>query len=204
MPKKTNIYYRIRVIIAVCAGLLFLGVFIGAVYPVNIFDLQLGALLQRIFIDFSAAALVLLLFILTATLLFGRIYCSTLCPLGLLQEILGIFKKKNSGKQKNYFFKYIIAATLFGALAGGTVYLLRLAEPYTYFASAFTLSALGIAAVFILVFIVLFKDRFFCTKICPVGTVLGLISKSSAKKYIWRKKTVFHAGYAKIYALQAV
>ncbi|MCL2144584.1 MAG: 4Fe-4S binding protein [Endomicrobia bacterium] len=179
--------YRIRLIIAICVGILAAAAFAGLFYPVKIFDLQFAAALQRVFIDFSAAALVMLLFILIITVIFGRIYCSTLCPLGLFQELIGAFKKNNFGKQKNMPFKYIIAAAVFGTLAGGTVYILRLAEPYTYFGSAFTLSAAGIIAVIIISFAVFMRGRFFCANICPVGTALGLISKFSVKKIYLQK-----------------
>ena len=152
MANKKSTLYRIRVFTAVIAAVLFLAAFTGLFYPIKIFDLQFGALLQRVFIDFSVSALALTLFILILTLLFGRLYCSTLCPLGLVQEFIGIFKKKSSGQQKNMFFKYIIAAIVFGSLAGGTVYILRLAEPYTYFASPLTLSAVGLIAFFFIIY----------------------------------------------------
>jgi polyferredoxin len=184
---KKNILYKIRVITAVCVGILALGAFMGMIYPVKIFDLQAGALLQRVFIDFSIIALALLLLILTVTLLFGRIYCSTLCPFGLLQELIGIVKKKNSGMQKNLSLKYIIAAIFFGTLAGGTVFLLRLAEPYTYFGSLLSLRLTGITAAAIVIIMVLTKDRFFCTNVCPIGAALGLISKISLKKIYLQK-----------------
>ena len=191
---KKNIFYRIRLIIAVCVGILSVAAFAGLFYKVKIFDLQLGALLQRVFADFSIIALVLLAFVLIMPLLFGRLYCSALCPLGILQEFIGIFKKKNSGMQKNLFFKYIIAAIVFGSLAGGTAYILRLAEPYTYFGSAFTFAALGIIAVIAIIAIIFIKDRFFCTNICPVGTVLGLISKFSVNRIYLQKDTCTSCG----------
>ncbi|MDR2427130.1 MAG: 4Fe-4S binding protein [Endomicrobium sp.] len=191
---KKNILYKIRVIIAVCTGILAIAAFAGLFYPIKIFDMQVGALLQRVFINFSLTALILLFFIVIVTFLFGRVYCSTLCPLGLFQEFIGLFKKKNSGKQKNMFFKYFIAAVVFGTLAGGTVYILRLAEPYAYFGSAFTLSAVGIIAVTTIIIAVFMKDRFFCTNICPIGTVLGLISKFSVKKIYLQKDICISCG----------
>ncbi|MCL2334448.1 MAG: 4Fe-4S binding protein, partial [Endomicrobia bacterium] len=191
---KKNIYYRIRLAIAFCAAVLFLAAFFWAVYPLKIFDLQLGPLLQRIFTDFSVTALVLASAILIITFLLGRLYCSAICPLGILPEIAGIFKKKNSGRQKNLFLKYIIAAIVFGTLAGGTVYLLRLAEPYTYFGSAFTLSAIGLIAVIAIIATVFIKDRFFCTNLCPAGTILGLISKFSINKIYFDKGNCVSCG----------
>ncbi|MDR2192037.1 MAG: 4Fe-4S binding protein [Endomicrobium sp.] len=191
---KKNIFYRIRAGIAVCAGILFLSAFLGLFYPVKIFDLQLGAALQRTFIDFSLTALILLLFILILTFLFGRIYCSTICPLGILQEFLCLFKKKNSGKQNNMVFKYAIAAIAFGTLTGATAYILRFADPYAYFGSFFSLSAVGIIFAAALICVVFLKDRFFCANICPVGTVLGLISKFSLKQIYLQKNNCVSCG----------
>jgi Fe-S-cluster-containing hydrogenase component 2 len=67
-------------------------------------------------------------------------------------------------------------------MAGGTMYIFRLTDPYTYFGSAFTLSAIGLIAVTAITVLVFCKKRFFCTNICPVGTLLGLISLFSLNK----------------------
>lgn len=199
MAAKKNVLYRIRVIFAVCTAILATAAFAGLVYPVKILDLQLGALIQRVFIDFSITALILILLISLITIFFGRLYCSALCPLGLLQEFAGLFKKKAAVRQKSLFIKYIIAAIVFGALAGGTAYILRLAEPYTYFGSAFSLSLIGLTAVAAIILLVFFKDRFFCTNLCPVGTVLGLMSKFSVNKiYIEKESCVLCGSCGKI------
>ncbi|MDR1940740.1 MAG: 4Fe-4S binding protein [Endomicrobium sp.] len=179
---KNNIFYRIRIIAAVIVAVLSLAAVLGLFYPVKIFDLQLAPLIQRVFIDFSAAALILLAVILIITLLFGRLYCSTICPLGLLQEFAGLFKRKPRRHARSFPVKYFIAAVIFGALAGGTAYIMRYGEPYTYFVCAFSLSAAGIIAAAAVIILVILKDRFFCTNICPVGAVLGLISKVSLNK----------------------
>ncbi|MCL2389779.1 MAG: 4Fe-4S binding protein, partial [Elusimicrobia bacterium] len=177
-----NKKYRIRVIVAIIVGVLAVLAFLGIAYPVRIFDIQLGALVQRVFIDFSIVALALLLFALVMTFLFGRLYCSTLCPFGLLQEVACTFKKKNAGKQKNLPVKYVVAAASFGMLAGGTAYYYRLVEPYTYFGALFTLGGLVAVLAAVVVIITVFKDRVFCTNFCPVGAVLGVISKFSPNK----------------------
>jgi polyferredoxin len=190
---KKNIFYRIRFAAAVIAGILSLAAVLGIFYPVKIFDLQLAPLIQRAFIDFSAIGIILLAAILVISLLFGRFYCSVLCPLGLLQEIAGKLKKKR-GLQKNLALKYFIAAIVFGALAGGTAFILRYVEPYTYFVSAFSLSAIGLIAVLAIIALVILKGRFFCTNLCPVGTVLGLISKVSLNKIYISKNDCISCG----------
>lgn len=176
-------YYRyLRAIIAIMAGLAAIAAFVGLAYPVKIFDVQFSALLQRVLVNFSVAAAVLFAVLLVITLLFGRIYCSTLCPLGLYQEFLMLIFRRKVKIQPNRPYKYWLAAVIWGTFIGGTVYLLRLFDPYTLFGSAISLSTLGISVLLILAVLVWCKGRFFCTNICPVGTVLGLISKHSLCK----------------------
>ena len=162
---------------AVIVGVLSILAFAGIFYPVKIFDIQFSALLQRFFIDFSVAATVLLALLLLLTFIFGRIYCSTLCPFGLYQELLMLLFRRRKQTQKNYPYKYFLAALLFGTLIGGTAFLLRLVDPYTIFGSAASITCLGLGLAATVAILVWFKGRFFCTNICPVGTVLGLISK---------------------------
>ncbi len=71
------------------------------------------------------------------TLLFGRIYCSHLCPLGTLQDIIIWFGKRKYKHRKfpfqktNYFFHYsITVSTILLAIAGSAI-LLDLFEPFS-------------------------------------------------------------------------
>ncbi len=175
--------YKIRLALALLIFILTILGFAG-IYPAKVSDLQFAPLIQRVFIDFSVIALMLLAVVVLLTILFGRFYCSLICPFGILQEI-GAFvlriKKKNS-YTLNYPAKYFISAVVFGALAGGSAVLLRYIEPYTYFGSALTLSIVGIVAFVTVLVIVFLKNRFFCTNICPVGAILGLLSKISLNK----------------------
>lgn len=170
-------YRYLRAGIAVLVGTLSVLAFAGTFYRVKIFDIQFSALLQRFFIDFSVAATVLLALLLLLTFIFGRIYCSALCPFGLYQELLMLLFHRKNQSQKNYPYKYFLAALLFGTLIGGTAFLLRLIDPYTIFGSAASITCLGLSLAAAIAILVWFKGRFFCTNICPIGTVLGLISK---------------------------
>lgn len=166
-----------RAVVAGIIGVLSILAFLGIFYPFKIFDIQLTALLQRTFIDFSLFVGLLLAGLLIITFLFGRIYCSTLCPLGLYQEFLMLVFRRKVAVQKNKPYKYFLAAVVFGALSGGSVVLVRLIDPYTLFGSAFSGAWLGLGFLLILTMIVWFKGRLFCTNVCPVGALLGLISK---------------------------
>ena len=46
----------------------------------------------------------ILLFLIVLTLLFGHIYCSTICPMGILQDIIARLSKSTSKKKKRYSY----------------------------------------------------------------------------------------------------
>ena len=85
-----------------------------------------------------AGATGIVLFIIVLTLLFGRIYCSTLCPMGVFQDIIARISKRISKKKKRYRYSpgkdtlriivFVAAVTAF--LFGYTV-LLSLLDPYS-------------------------------------------------------------------------
>jgi polyferredoxin len=52
------------------------------------------------FVNITGLAAAGFIFVMIITLLFGRVYCSSICPLGTLQDII-IFIGKNSEKKEN-------------------------------------------------------------------------------------------------------
>ena len=186
-----NKSYVLRIGIASIVAVLSILAFLGIFYQIKVFDIQLVALLQRVLIDFSLFAFIFLLGLFLLTFLFGRFYCSTLCPLGILQEFLMfVFRRKNSLK-KNLPYKYFIAALVLGFLIGGTAFWVRLIDPYTLFGSAMSGALYGFVVLFLIAVLVWFKGRWFCSNLCPVGTLLGLISKFAVNKiYIDADKCV--------------
>lgn len=187
----TKFYHIIRGSIAVIIGILAILAFVSAIYPLKIFDIQISALIQRVLVDFSLFAIFLLAGLFLLTLIFGRVYCSTLCPLGLYQELLMHIFRRKCKPQQNHPYKYFIAALVFGALIGGSALLVRLIDPYTLFGSAMSGAYLSGIVLILLVALVWFKGRFFCTNICPVGVALGLISQFSLNRiYIKNDKCV--------------
>lgn len=187
--------YYIRLTVAGILGILAILAVAGICYPVKFLDLQFPALLQRVIFDFSWTALILTALVVIVTLLFGRIYCSTICPFGILQEFAALlFRRKNTASKGNYGIKYIIAALTFGILLGGSALSVRYIDPYTIFGSAVSLAVFGLVAALIVLAIVFFKNRFFCTNICPVGAILGLLSKVSLCKIYIDKDTCVSCG----------
>ena len=205
MNKKS--LYRIRLTIALVILLCAIAGITGVFYPVRIFDIQFMPLLQRVIANFSITALVLFLIICAVTFLYGRIYCSLICPFGILQEIIGSLKKfltkmhslekwhlYSTGIILNSSVKYFISAILWGIFFGGTAIAVRYLDPYTVFGSAFTLTTCGIIVFLLVIIAVICKDRYFCTNICPAGTILGLISKISLNKIYINKEECISCG----------
>ena len=166
--KKHHPLFYLRASVAWIVGILCLGGILGLFYPLPFFDTQIGALLQRLLVDFSISALVLFGAILLMTLLLGRVYCSSLCPLGLFQEFLLLFSRRKMKASKHHAYKYLIAALVFGALIGGTALLLRWLDPYSIFGSAFSGATFGLAWIIIIAILVWSKGRFFAPKFVPL------------------------------------
>ena len=195
-----KIIYWLRIIIsAVILIISFLAFTSTFSFLSKFFVIHLGPVIASLIASFSITVLIAFLVILIFTFLFGRFYCSVICPLGILQNFINFFSLKNSKNYKNFYkTRYTIAAIVFTALFCGWVVGFKILDPYTNFgliASSiftplhnliikaehyeFTILTLTISLIpfIILICLVLFKRRFFCTAICPVGTVLGLFAK---------------------------
>jgi ferredoxin len=163
--------------------------------------------------------------VLLLTLLFGRIYCSTICPLGVLQDLFSFVSRK---VRKKRFYEqlepytaihtgFLVAATL--PLAVGSVFAVTLLDPFSNFGRvvgsilrpmmitannllAIIFEAFGsysvyrleikdvaIASIAFPLFFLLFigwisyqHGRLYCNSICPVGSLLRLLSRFSLFK----------------------
>lgn len=195
---KAIYYLRLLVsaIVLICCFLAFTTTFS---FFTKFFAVQLGPGIASLISSFSITVLISVISIIIFTFLFGRFYCSLICPLGILQNFIGFLSLKNSKNYKNMAkTRYTIAALVFGALFCGWAVGFKILDPYTNFgliaSSLFTpvysfitgleiyrftvpIFLISLMPFVILVYLVLFKRRFFCTAICPVGTALGLFAK---------------------------
>ncbi|MCX7983640.1 MAG: 4Fe-4S dicluster domain-containing protein [Bacteroidetes bacterium] len=177
---------------------------------------QLGPAILESLSNRVLQVIVVVLFI--ATLLFGRVYCSTLCPLGLLQDLFGhipVWKDKRNKRRYRFvppYFKtqYSIFTVVLVSAIAGSYWLLNMLEPYSVYGRIivtlgvptivgvnnvlavllgtseivyrhFTWGTFGVTSS-LLVFIAILsytKGRLFCNLLCPVGTLLGLVSRFS-------------------------
>jgi ferredoxin len=84
----------------------------------------------------SAAGLALVVLL---TLLFGRVYCSTICPLGTLQDLFSRLNRKRNSRRRflfrrqNYLLHYGLLGLTSALALGGSLFLLNLIEPFSSF-----------------------------------------------------------------------
>lgn len=159
----------------------------------------------------AAVAIVLLL-----TLLFGRVYCSLLCPLGLCMDVAARLAGK-AGKNRRLPYKHghtwvrgVVLVVLLGSLAAGTPVILGFMDPFSLFGRmtaatvrpatsaladalaaarfgrmsgnlmpAATVLWIGLGLMVVVLGLAVWRGRLWCNTVCPVGTVLGLISRFS-------------------------
>ena len=151
----------------------------------------------------------LIAFWVIVTLLFGRVYCSMLCPMGIAQDLVARIprwgRKKRFRKGYRYHiphnrFRYLWLAIIVLSTLSGLSLMLSLFDPYSAFGRIMTYllrplidsvsggtvvagTLIGItvaAATLVVVVIVAFKrGRLICNTICPVGTFLGFFSRFS-------------------------
>lgn len=185
------------------------------------------------------AGIVLFQFILA--FLFGRVYCSVICPAGVLQDIINrihcIGKKKKKGSRRFAFKKpanllrYGLLAATVGFAVFGFTGLLMLLDPYSNFGriaanlfrpvvmwvnnlaadllmrfdnyslyhvtvSTVTTAALVAAILVLLLFVVMvaLRGRLFCNTLCPVGTLLGIISRYSLFRISFNESDCIQCG----------
>jgi ferredoxin-type protein NapF len=155
------------------------------------------------------------------TAVFGRFYCSSVCPLGVLQDVVlrfaRLFKKIKFRYHKpvKYLRHVLLGLTILSGLMGGMLFVSFL-DPYSIFGRIFSdlfrpvakalnnllvplfqaydnysiyyvdyyllnFSVYFVAFAFLAVIIILTvkHGRLYCNTVCPVGTLLGYISRFS-------------------------
>ncbi len=127
--------------------------------------------------------LMIIAFTLVTTLLWGRVFCSSLCPFGALQDLLTRITPKRWQRKvpqrihdRAQLIKYaFLAVILLGAIFFSGVSLFQYVEP---FGTLFYFST-SILLWFILLVILLASmvvKRFYCRYLCPLGAALGILS----------------------------
>ena len=196
---------KLRITLAIIAILLVTLLFLGNDFSINqwigwIAKIQfLPAVLALNFI--VVAALVVI------TLLFGRIYCSVICPLGILQDIYswlgGKFKKNRFSYVKEHkWLRYSVLVIFIVCLIIGFAPITTLLAPYsTYgrivtsvFVNNLTVSIIAWVVMLILGVLAFLYGRAYCNSICPVGTVLSFFSRFSLFRVRFDESKCKHCG----------
>jgi ferredoxin len=233
---------KIRIVVSLlffaCCTVLFLD--ISHKLAPEFFDATLYLQFIPSFIKFTVVtdiAAVGFVIIILVTLLFGRVYCSTVCPLGTIQDIFSWvtrkFRKKKRYKYKkpHNILRYSILALTAIVFVLGSMLLVNLLDPFSNFGRIFSdlarpvyISANNLLALIFESFdiyffyfvdviaadweILLFPiavlgvvgwfsikyGRLYCNSICPVGALLGLISKLSLYKIKFDEKACTSCG----------
>ncbi len=174
------------------------------------------------FVNTAALGAAGFIVIVILTVLFGRVYCSTVCPLGTLQDVIGFIARKKRRRRHFQFsqphdlLRYSILAITVLLLVAGIGLLLNLLDPFSSFgrifsnlfrpvvlvvnnAAAITLEQWGVytlprerwaviaplsagvslATLMLVVWLAATRGRLYCNTICPVGALLGLLSRIS-------------------------
>lgn len=133
-------------------------------------------------------------------LLFGRLFCGWLCPLGLWQDVVWrlrrALRRRRPAREGAAAFarrsaveraaRCVAAGLCFGALACGFAGGFLALEPYSvawrgaHAATRAGAALLGALAPLALVTaLAAWRGRLFCTALCPVGAALGLLAKAA-------------------------
>ncbi len=171
---------RIALSLAIFLFLLifFLGIESGLLNPVSNFLLRLQlipSILRFLALFFTISGLGFLL-VLGLTFLFGRVYCSSICPMGTLQDMIialarPLRKKKNrkftySGKQKNILRYSVLVATIVFWFFG-SLFLVNLLDPYSNFGKI-SVSFFQPAFIFLNNKLAFFLERFHIYSVAPL------------------------------------
>lgn len=176
----------------ILAVLMFLGITALYVDPSGQLRLYIGWMAK---LQLLPAALALNVGVLIAlvliTLLFGRIYCSVICPLGVLQDFIArirkLFKLRYSYSKPKTWLRLTILAITIIAIVLGVNSVVAILGPYSSYGRMVssimhptTMVVIVAAISFALVAtLAMVGGRTYCNTICPVGTALGLIARFS-------------------------
>ncbi|MBR1713122.1 MAG: 4Fe-4S binding protein [Alloprevotella sp.] len=166
-----------------------------------------------------ALNVVVVVLLVLLTLVFGRIYCSVICPLGVFQDAVAHFGRRHKRNRYTYsrpqvWLRYGVLAVFIALLLLGLTGIAALLAPYSTYARFVThlfqpiwgLANNGAAAVadgvgsyavsgtdivfwgwlplvvalvpFLLISVLAWRNgRTWCNTVCPVGTMLGVLSR---------------------------
>lgn len=195
---------KLRITLAVIMILLVTALFIGAGYGISQW---IGWAAKIQFLPAVLSLSLIAVAIIVVALLFGRIYCSVICPLGVMQDIyswLGGKIKKNrfSYVKEHKWLRYTVCAIFAVCLIFGFTPVITLLEPYgnfgrivtSFYMRNVTLSIIAWVMMLILGVLAFLYGRAYCNSICPVGTILSFFSRFSLFRVRFDQDKCKHCG----------
>lgn len=195
---------KLRITLAVIMILLVTTLFIGAGYGISQW---IGWAAKIQFLPAVLSLSLIAVAIIVVALLFGRIYCSVICPLGVMQDIyswLGGKIKKNrfSYAKEHKWLRYTVCAIFVVCLIFGFTPVITLLEPYgnfgrivtSFYMRNVTLSIIAWVMMLILGVLAFLYGRAYCNSICPVGTILSFFSRFSLFRVRFDQDKCKHCG----------
>ena len=172
-----------------------------------------------------ALNLAVVAFLVVLTLICGRIYCSIICPLGVMQDVFGWLGKKTKKNRYTYsnekrWLRYSMLAVFLVALVAGVGVVFQFLAPYSIYGRIVTywlqpvwvagnnvlasiaeyydsyafyrsykeipnyylITTITSTVLFFIAILAIYNGRTYCNTICPVGTILSLMSRFSLLK----------------------
>lgn len=186
-----NMLKKLRIILA---ALFFVGITLFLISPNNLPWLEWMPKVQFL-PAILALNLLVVVVVLLITWLFGRVYCSVICPLGIIQDIIAILGKKTKKNPKipytyspaKNILRYVVLALYIVAIIAGIGVVVALLAPYgnygrmiqTIIHPTLVVGLITLVSFIVIAILAWRNGRTYCNTICPVGTTLGLISRFS-------------------------
>jgi polyferredoxin len=171
---------------------LFLFVFIRSLDPFSAVENPFLRFDPLIFLTNPAANLLVAIVaaaLLILAILLGRVFCGWLCPLGSLIEaldfILSPLRRRNPLALRRFpkrkvLIRYPVSVLLLGAVLL-TVFteapVLQFLHPNVWIIRIASLTTFGLAFLGLLLLFSLFARRLWCTYLCPLGALYGLLAR---------------------------
>ena len=187
---KFKKYKFIRLSVATIVFGLFTALFAGVGKLEFLAEWQIVPAILRIIAYAGAGAVVVLLILLLTAVIAGRWYCALLCPLGIYFDLVDLIPcpGKSSVKQNFIFLRLAVVVLCLSLLIEGISGDFMLFDPYSNFGRTVSGLLRGsfsvgmLVSLCVLTALAIWKRRFYCTSICPVGTLLNLLSRHSLFK----------------------
>ncbi len=162
-----------------------------------------GNYLNRIW----TSSFILMVITILTTVLFGRVFCSYLCPLGALQEwIRGLGRKIGIRKDIELpevvdryarYLKYLILIfIIYYSYKTGDLFF-RNYDPYNalmHFGNEYEEKVIAYAILGVVLFSALFSKNWWCRYLCPLGATMAIIKKISPFKIVRDSSTCVSCG----------